>query len=197
MLSPQLSQDPRRKKGERSACNAGDPGSIPGSGRSSGEGIGLPTPVFLGFPCGSAGKEVTHNAGDLGWIPRLGWSPGEGKGFPLQYSGLENSMDCTVHGVTKSWTWLSNFHFQPQDSPMEPCGAWQTKLQRSGVGLLLMACRFPGKPGLSPSEVKSIATCEWRGDSDEGGAPWGPLCSGCAGGKAQLVWFCIFSWQDA
>ena len=38
-------------------------------------------------------------------------SPGEGKGYPLQYSGLENSMDCIVHGVTKSWTRLSDFHF--------------------------------------------------------------------------------------
>ena len=46
----------------------------------------------------------------LGSIPGLGRSPGEGKGYPLQYSGLENSMDCIVHGVTKSRTWLSNFH---------------------------------------------------------------------------------------
>ena len=69
----------------------------------------LPTPVFLGFPCGSAGKESTCNVGDLGSIPRLGRSPGEGKGYPLQYSGLENSADCIVHGVTKSWTRLSNF----------------------------------------------------------------------------------------
>ena len=52
----------------------------------------LPTPVFLGFPCGSAGKESTCNAGDLGLIPGLGRSPGEGKGYLLQYSGLENSM---------------------------------------------------------------------------------------------------------
>ena len=72
---------------------------------------GLPTPVFLGFPCGSAGKESACNAGDLGSIPGLGRSPGEGKGYPLQYSGLENSMDCTVHGVTKSGTPLSDFHF--------------------------------------------------------------------------------------
>ena len=43
--------------------------------------------------------------------PGLGRSPGEGKGDPLQYSGLENSMDCIVHGVAKSWTPLSNFHF--------------------------------------------------------------------------------------
>ena len=53
----------------------------------------LPTPVFLGFPGGSAGKESACNVGDLGSIPGLGRSPGEGKGYPLQYSGLENSMD--------------------------------------------------------------------------------------------------------
>ena len=71
----------------------------------------LPTPVFLGFPYGSAGKESTCNVGDLGSIPGLGRSVGEGKGYPPQYSGLKNSMDCIVHGVTKSRTQLSNFHF--------------------------------------------------------------------------------------
>ena len=71
----------------------------------------LPTPVFWGFPCGSAGKEPACNAGDVRSIPRLGRSPGEGKGYPLQYSGLENSMDYKVHGVTKSWTLLRDFHF--------------------------------------------------------------------------------------
>ena len=55
-----------------------------------------------GFPGSSAGKESACNAGDLGSIPGLGGSPGEGKGYPLQYHGLENSMDCIVHGVTKS-----------------------------------------------------------------------------------------------
>ena len=64
----------------------------------------LPTPVFLGFPYGSAGKEFSYNVGDLGSIPGLGISPGEGKGHPLQYSGLENSMDCIVHGVANSQT---------------------------------------------------------------------------------------------
>ena len=64
----------------------------------------------MGFPCGSASKESACDAGDLGSIPRLGRSPGEVKGYLLQYSGLENSMDCIVHGVTKSWTQLSNFH---------------------------------------------------------------------------------------
>ena len=61
-----------------------------------------------GFPCGSAGKESACNVGDLGLIPGLGRSLGEGNGYPLQYFGLENSMDCIVHRVTKSRTWLSN-----------------------------------------------------------------------------------------
>ena len=64
-----------------------------------------------GFPCGSAGKESARNVGDLGLIPGLERSPGEGKGYPCQYSGLENSMDCIIHGIPKSWTWLRDFHF--------------------------------------------------------------------------------------
>ena len=59
----------------------------------------------------SAGRKSTCNVGDLGSIPGLGRSPGEGKGYPLQYSGLENSMDCIVHEMAKSQTRLSNFHF--------------------------------------------------------------------------------------
>ena len=61
--------------------------------------------------CGSAGEESACNTEDLGLIPGLGRSPGKGKGYPLQYSGLENSMDYTVHGIAKSRTRLSNFHF--------------------------------------------------------------------------------------
>ena len=71
----------------------------------------LPTLVFLGFPCGSSGNESACNAGDLGLIPGLGRSPGGGNGYPLQYSGLENSMDRIVHGIAKSQTQLSDFHF--------------------------------------------------------------------------------------
>ena len=70
----------------------------------------LSTPKFLGFPCGSAGKESACNAGDLALIPGLERSPGERKGYPLQYSGLENSIDCLVHGVSKSQTGPSDFH---------------------------------------------------------------------------------------
>ena len=64
----------------------------------------LPTPVFLGFSGGSAGKESACNAGDLGSIPGLARSP-------LQYSGLEDSMDCIVLGVAKSRARLISFHF--------------------------------------------------------------------------------------
>ena len=57
-----------------------------------------------GSPCGSDGEESACSVGDLGLIPGLVRSPGEGDGYPLQYSGLENSMDCVVHGVEKSWS---------------------------------------------------------------------------------------------
>ena len=70
----------------------------------------LPTPVFLGFPCGSAGKQSACNKGHLGLIPALGRSPREGKGYPLPYFGLQNSIDCIVHEVAKSWKLLSDFH---------------------------------------------------------------------------------------
>ena len=65
-----------------------------------------------GFPDSSVGKESACNAGDPGLIAGAGRSAGEGKSYPLQYSTLENSMDCTVCRVTKSWTLLSNLHFQ-------------------------------------------------------------------------------------
>ena len=65
----------------------------------------------MGIPDSSVGKESACNAGNPGSIPGSGRSPREGIGYPLQNSGLENSMDCIVHGVAKSWTQLSNCHF--------------------------------------------------------------------------------------
>ena len=65
----------------------------------------------MGFPGGSNGKESVCNAGDLSLIPGLGRSPGEGNRYPLQYSDLENYVDCKVHEVTNSQTPLSDFHF--------------------------------------------------------------------------------------
>ena len=99
---------PDSSVGKESACNAGDPGSISWARKIRWRRDSLPTLVFLGFPCSSAGKESACNVGGLGLIPGLGRSTGEGKGYPLQYSGLENSMDCIVHGVTKSQTRLSD-----------------------------------------------------------------------------------------
>ena len=64
-----------------------------------------------GFASGSVVNNLPANAGDMGSIPGLGRFPGEEKGYPLQYSGLENSMDYKVHGVTKSRTRLGDFHF--------------------------------------------------------------------------------------
>ena len=70
----------------------------------------MPCPS-MGFPCGSAAKESVCNVGDQVLVPGLGRSPGERKSYPLQYSGLENSMDCIVRGVAKSQTQWSDFHF--------------------------------------------------------------------------------------
>ena len=72
--------------------------------------------LYWGFPGGSEVKASACNVGDLCSIPRSGRSPGEGSGNPLQYSFLENPMDrgawwATIHGVTKSWTRLSDFTF--------------------------------------------------------------------------------------
>ena len=99
---------PDSSVGKESACNAGDPGLIPGSGRSPGEGIGYP----LQYCWTSLVAQLVKNPPAMRetWVRSLGGKiPGEGKGYSLQYSGLENSMDCIVHGVAKSWT---DFHFQ-------------------------------------------------------------------------------------
>ena len=66
----------------------------------------------FGFPGSSAAKESYCNARDSSSISESGRSPGEGIGYPLHYSGLENSVDCIIHPVPKTQTWLSNFHLQ-------------------------------------------------------------------------------------
>ena len=87
---------------------------VPGSSPISGSFYYLILKTETSFPGGSAGKKSTYNARDLGSIPGLGRSPGEENSYPLQYSGLENSMDYIVLGVAKSWTQLSDFHFQKE-----------------------------------------------------------------------------------
>ena len=110
---------------------------------------------FLGFPGGSAGKESSCNAGDLGLIPGLGRSPGEGKGYPLQSSGLENSMDCIVHEVAKSWTQLSNFHFHFHFKPRGCAqGACESKSQK--ITDSVFTSLVSGVPGLSCDFCKAV-----------------------------------------
>ena len=87
--------------------------------------------MFLGFPASSAGKESACNARDLSLITGLGRSPGEGNDYSLQYSGLENSMDCIVQWVTKSQTRLSDFHSLSPPPPQ----IFQRRIKRFGVRL--------------------------------------------------------------
>ena len=94
---------PDSSAGRESACNAGDPGSIPGSGRSAAEEIGYP----FQYSAASLVAQLVKNPPAMQdtWVRSLGCEdPGEGKDYPLQYSGLENSMDWIVHGVAKSRT---------------------------------------------------------------------------------------------
>ena len=102
---------PDSSVGKESACNAGDPGLIPGSGRSARERIGYPLLYSWASLVAQLVKKSVCKVGDLSLIPELGRSPGEGKGYPLQYSGLENSVDYTVYGVLKSWSRLLLSHF--------------------------------------------------------------------------------------
>ena len=89
---------PRSSAGKESTSKAGDPGSIPGSRRSTGGGIGYP----LQYSLASLVAQLIKNLPAMGSVPGLGRSPGEGKGYPHRYPGLENFMDCIVHGVAKS-----------------------------------------------------------------------------------------------
>ena len=102
--------------GKESACNAGDLGSIPGSGRSAGEGVGYP----LQYSWASLLAQLVNNPPAVRetWVRSLGWEDPleKGKAIHSQYSGLENSMDCIVPGVAKSWTGLRHFHFHLVDA---------------------------------------------------------------------------------
>ena len=95
---------PDNSVGKESTSNAGDPDSIPGSVRSPGEGIGYP----LQYTWSSLVAQLVKNLPTMleTWVRSLGWEDPleKGKATRLQYSGLENSMDCIVHGVAKSWT---------------------------------------------------------------------------------------------
>ena len=102
---------PDSSASKESAYNAGSPRLDSWVGKIPWKRNRLPTSEFMVFPGGSDGKESACSEGDLGLTPGLERSPGEGKGYPFQYSRLENSMDCVVHGVSKSWTQLNDFHW--------------------------------------------------------------------------------------
>ena len=93
---------PRSSVGKEPTCNAGDLGSIPGSGRSAGEGVGYPAQ----YSWASLVAQLVKNlpAMQETWVQPLGWEDPLQKGYPLQDSGLENSTGYTVHGVTESET---------------------------------------------------------------------------------------------
>ena len=113
-------------------------------------------PMPWDFPHSSVGKESACNAGDLGSIPALLRSPGEGKGYPLQYSGLENFMDCIVHGIAKNWTRLSNFTFTFHFHALEKEMATHSSV---------LAWRIPGmgEPGGLPSMGSHRVGHDWSG----------------------------------
>ena len=119
----------------------------------------LPTPVFLGFPDGSDGKESACNAGELGSIPGVGRGPGEVKGYLLQYSGLESSMGCIVHGVAKSRTRLSRLHFT---SAIRRLPLWLSgKESVCRAGAPGEASSIPGS-GRSPGMATHSSILAWR-----------------------------------
>ena len=101
---------PSSSVGKESACNAGDPGSIPGLEDPLEKGS-APHSSVLGLPWWLSWLRIHLQCETPGFDPGMGRSPGEGNCYPPQYSGLEISMDCIVHVVTKSQTQPGDFHF--------------------------------------------------------------------------------------
>ena len=154
---------PDSSVGKESTCNAGDPSSIPGSGRSAGKGISYPLQYSWASLVAQL-EESSCSARGLGSIPGLGRSSGEVKGFPLQYSGLENSMDCIVHGV--AWDhrarhkWAT-FTFPLESNLPESRGLSCPQLQSQCLGWWLLDLHW--------CQVK----CTWH--LKEGSFKWHPL----------------------
>ena len=117
----------------------------------------------LGCPGSSAGKGSTCNAGDLGAIPGLERAPGEGNGYPLQNCGLENSMDCIVHGVVKSRTRLSNFGSLHSSVSKESMYNTRDLDSIPGLG------RFPGEGNDNPLQYSCLDGLR----NLAGYSPWG------------------------
>ena len=104
---------PDSSVGQESTCNAGDPSLIPGSGRSTGEEIGYYS-IILGLPFWLRWQKIClqcRRPGFNSWVGKIPWGR---ERLPTQYYGLGNSMDCIVHGVSKSQTRLNTLHFHFQ-----------------------------------------------------------------------------------
>ena len=167
--------------------------------------------LLQGFPCGSVGNEPACNAGDLDSIPGLGRSLGEGKGYPLQYPGLENSMNCIVHGVTNSRTRLSDFHFTEPLLPKEiqgevPESLWSRFLQVVRAAYTCLKCVSPcmrAKLLRSCLTFCDLVDCSPPGSSVHGDSPGKNNGVGChallqgifptQGSNPCLL--CVLHWQ--
>ena len=139
---------------------------------SKGEGSRKEVARFLGFPCGSAGRESSCSAGDLASVSELGRSHGEGKGYPLQYSGLEKSMDCIGHGEAESdtaeWLSLSKSDYKGPESELFGSPSILMSLQKFWVALtdgclkgwmvLAAVCRQEYK-GSASNETGEVVFC--------------------------------------
>ena len=104
-----------------------------------------------GFPGASAGKESACSAGDLGSIPGLGRSAGEGKGYPLQYSGLENSMDCIELGTTEGLSLLAQTPEKRTVSSECDLGSGQLAVSVALVAPLPLRDHFPSQSHTLPA----------------------------------------------
>ena len=141
----------------------------------------LLTTTLKGFPGGSDGKESACNAGDLGSIPGSGRSPREGNGYPLQYSSLENSMDCIIHGVAKDWKrqWHPTPVFLPGKShgrrslvgcsPRGRCESNKTSLSLSLFTFMHWRRKWQPTPVFLPGESQgqgSLVGCRLRSHTE-------------------------------
>ena len=108
--------------GKESACNAGDPGSIPGSGRSAGEGIGYP----LQYSWASLVAQLVKNLPAVweSWVRSLGWEDPLEKGKATHSSILGWRIPWTIHGVSKTRTQQSDFQFQGGEEILDNCFEW-------------------------------------------------------------------------
>ena len=111
---------PDSSVGKESASNAGDPGSIPGSGRSAGEGIGYP----LQYSWASLVAQLVKNLPAMRetWVQSLGWEDPLEKGKATHSSTLTWRISWTIQsmGVTKSRTRLSDFHCHKHFTEFQP-----------------------------------------------------------------------------